>query len=149
MSTRKGGAYGSSNVSGLFLVRTVSRRKEMAVRLALGAGQWRIFRVLMMESGFVALIAGAGGLALAAWGLKTLISLGPGDIPQLKSVAVDGSTLVAALASSAIAAIVIGMVPAWRASTPRLDTSLKDGGRDGTDARRTLLLCRPGERGSA
>ena len=82
-----------ANVANLMLVRAESRQQELAVRAALGAGRGRIIRELLVESMALALAGGALGVGLAQAGLRWLVSIGPGNLPRLSEIAVDGRAL--------------------------------------------------------
>ena len=118
-----------ANVASLLLGRTAARETELAVRTALGAGRGRLIRQLLTESVCLAVIGGAIGLGLAAWGTRLLLALAPTDIPRLYDVRVDGWVLVFTLGATAIAALVFGAIPAWQARKGRLASTLREGNR--------------------
>src|SRR6185295_16326929 len=89
-----------ANIANLLLARAVARRREMAVRGALGAGTTRLLRQLLTESVVIALLGGVVGVALAIALTRTLISLAPSDIPRLSAVHVDASVLLYALGTT-------------------------------------------------
>jgi putative ABC transport system permease protein len=103
----------TANVAGLQLARATVRRREMAVRAALGAGQRRIVRQLLIESAIVGLCGAAGGFALAAGLQRALPWLLPGGFPRLTEVALDLRALSFTLVISVLASVVCGLVPAW------------------------------------
>jgi predicted permease len=118
-----------SNVGNLVLARGAARGREMALRTALGAGRARLVRQLLTESSLLALLSGGIGVALAAFGIRALIALGPPDIPRLGEAALDPVVLGFALAVSMLSAIAFGLVPALRISRCDPQESLKSGGR--------------------
>jgi putative ABC transport system permease protein len=107
---------GCANVANLLLARGLARRQELAVRLAIGAGHWRIVRQLLTESCALALLGGLGGyfLTVAAW--RILPAVAPVSIPRLAAARADTTVLGFALAVAAINGILFGIAPALRAA---------------------------------
>ena len=118
-----------ANVSHMLLARAAARREEIALRTALGAGRWDVFRQLLTESVALALMGGSAGLLLAVWGVRVLLAISPAAIPRVETVGVDGLVLLFALAISLLTGLAFGMAPAWRATSVNLSDALKEGKR--------------------
>jgi predicted permease len=119
-----------ANVANLLLARASGRRKEVAIRMALGAGPWEIVRQLLAESVFLGLAGGAIGLLVAAASLHAVRLMNPGNIPRLDELHMDARVLAFTLAISILTGIVFGLGPALRSVRVDLNTTLKSGGRD-------------------
>lgn len=118
----------TANVASLQLARATTRRREMAVRAAIGAGQRRIVRQLLIENAIVGLCGGAAGLALAAGLQQLLPSLLPAGFPRLDAVALDMRVLSFALAVSVLASVACGLLPAWHTRRVNLVETLSEDG---------------------
>jgi putative ABC transport system permease protein len=123
-----------ANLSNLLFIRAIGRRREMAIRLALGAGRGRLLRQLLAES--LLLAAGALGILLAWWGLGLLLKWIPSDVPRLAEISLDARVLAFVLGLSLLTGIVFGLLPALEASQTVLTEALKEGGRGGLGVRR-------------
>jgi putative ABC transport system permease protein len=118
-----------ANVANLMLARTAARDREIAIRRAMGAGQFRLIRQMLTESVLLSTLGGLIGLLLAAWGVQLLLGLTPKDIPRLEGVSVDRSALLFTLIVSLGTGVLFGLAPAWHARKLSLNESLREGGR--------------------
>lgn len=127
------------NVANLLLTRVTARRSELAVRLALGATTVRLGRLLLTESILICLLGGAAGLLMGSWTLDTLLALAPRGIPRIEQVHLDAHAFAFAAAVSLLTAVILGIVPARRASKVNVQEGIKGGGttRTGSSHLRT------------
>jgi predicted permease len=127
-----------ANVANLMLARAVARRKEIAIRVALGAGRGRLLRQLFTESVTLSLLGGLAGLLVANWSLDALLSISPATLPRRGEIAIDPWALAFTLAAALVTGLVFGLAPALVSARGELPTSLKEGGRlgDGGERRR-------------
>ena len=131
-----------ANVANLFLVRAEARRRDMAVRRAIGASRGQLVRLQMAESLIVAACAGVLAVALSWFTLPLFVRAAPQGIPRLGTAGLDLPTILATLALVLVVALACGVVPAWRASAPDM-MRLREGGRGSTGRRnwgRDLLV---------
>jgi putative ABC transport system permease protein len=117
------------NVANLLLVRAADRQKEIALRLALGAGRGRIIRQMLSESLLIAALGGTIGLLVGRWMLDGLLALAPENTPQLHRVGLDKTVLLFTLGVALLTSLLSGLLPALHAARADLQTALKEGGR--------------------
>jgi putative ABC transport system permease protein len=135
----------ATNVAALLLARGVNRRREMAVRAALGASAWDTARPVLMESAAIAGAGVIGGLLLAFVGTKTIGALAAARMQQLVGLRMDAPVMVFALVLSAVVALACGAFPAWRSASADPQDALRGGrgggaGREQHRALRTLVV---------
>lgn len=123
-----------ANVANLQLSRALGRQKEIAVRMSIGASRMRITRQLLTESVLLSLCGGALGILLALASLKWVRILGPGSVPRLHDISIDGQVLLFTLLISVVSGAIFGLAPALRVSHIDLHSALKAGARGSADA---------------
>ena len=125
-----------ANVANLSLARSSERRREFAIRTALGGGASRLFRQLITESLLLGLLGGATGFLLGNWAMRAMLALGGSYIPRAQEVRLDVPVLLFALVTSCITAVLFGVLPARQASRADLNDALKSSSRGSTAGRR-------------
>ena len=130
---------GCVNVANLLLARATTRRREIAIRAAIGGGRWRIVRQLLTESVVLALVGGAAGIALAYVGVRLFVRFGPPNVPRLQDAGFQTEVLIFAVGISVLTGLVFGLAPALRAAREDLLTTLREGGRTSLPAARDRL----------
>lgn len=117
-----------ANVAHLILARMAAREKEVAIRIALGTGRWRLIRQLLTENVLLTLSGACVGLLLAYWGIGLLTPLIPAGLPQAVEVGINGRILAYALVAVVASGVGLGLVPALLACSTKLGNALKHGG---------------------
>jgi putative ABC transport system permease protein len=125
------------NVANLLLVRVTARARELAVRMAIGARRLHLVRQMLVESLLLGIAGGAAGLLLAGFSMALMRVLLPADMPRAGDIRMDGGVILFALGVSMAAGILVGLLPAWRASAMNLNAALKAGSRSATAGRRS------------
>ncbi len=118
-----------ANLANLLLARAVARRKEIALRAALGASRWQLIRQLLIESLLVSLAGGALGLLLARWGVVVLERMIPAGLPRVGDARLDSIVVAFSLLVSVLTGVLFGLAPAWNTAKLDLNRWLKEGGR--------------------
>ena len=130
----------AANVTGLQLARGTGRRREYALRGALGASSRRLLRLVTVESGILAVIGCLVGVALAYAFVQVISTLAPDHLPRIEELGIDGAVLLFAVVAAGASAIFAGVVPAFRASSTDLHLALSEGGRGSSTSRRATRL---------
>jgi predicted permease len=134
-----------ANVANLLLARAAGRQREIAIRVAIGAGRPQIVRQLLIESLLLAFVGAVAGLAVGVWGARVLLTLSPGDLPRTEDLAaasfwtalVDWRLLAFTAGIAVLTAVLFGLAPALQLARPDLGHTLKEGGgARGTTSRR-------------
>jgi predicted permease len=133
-----------ANVANMLLARSAARRREIAIRAALGARPARLLRQLLTESVLLAVAGGGIGLAAAHWGVDGLLALTGGRIPRADEIRPDAAVAAFAVGLSVLTGILFGILPARRSLDPEVVASLESGGRGasgaGAEVRRSLVV---------
>jgi putative ABC transport system permease protein len=126
-----------ANIANLLLARATARRKEMAIRTAVGASRWRIARQLLTESILMSMIGGGIGLFLAYLGVQLILYMSPTAIPRSREIGLDWRVLVFTIGVSFVTGVLFGLMPALQAGEVDVNETLKETGR-GTSGRHWL-----------
>ncbi len=128
-----------ANVANLMLARLAGRQKEIAIRLALGAGRARLLRQLLTEALMLSILGGAFGFLLAGWGIELLRTMAPASLPRLAEIELNGPVAVWTLGILLLTGILFGLAPALQASKPDLHGSLQQSSRSSGGPKRSQL----------
>jgi putative ABC transport system permease protein len=118
---------GCVNVANLLMARATTRRREIAIRSAIGGGRWRIVRQLLTESVVLACVGGVAGVGLAYLGIWLFVSFGPRNVPRLQDAGLQPEVLLFALTITLLTGVAFGLAPALRAARANLLTPLREG----------------------
>ena len=129
----------SANVANLLLARALERRKEMAVRAALGAGRFRLVRQLLVESVLLSSLGGVLGVLAAMWSVSWLQAALPPNTLPVPDIGVDPTVIAFAAGVTCLTGIVFGLAPAWQAARTDVNAALKDAGRTTAGGTRPLV----------
>ncbi|HEX6283642.1 MAG TPA: ABC transporter permease, partial [Pyrinomonadaceae bacterium] len=134
-----------TNLAGLMLARATDRRREIAIRLAMGANRWRLIRQLLTESVLLSLVGGIAGILLAVWIIQLILAFKPPiDFPLSLDITVDWRVLLFSLGVSLLAGAIFGLAPALQATKPGLSQALREtsaqGGASKTRLRSVLVV---------
>jgi predicted permease len=132
-----------ANVANLLMARATVRARELAIRAAIGANRRTLIRQLLTESVVMAVAGGVLGVLLAFWGVDLILALEPGEVPRVTPITVDSTALLFAVGLSLITGVLFGVGPAWQASRPQLQSTLKESTR-GTTGEGSRQLARMG-----
>jgi predicted permease len=124
-----------ANLAGLLLTRAIGRKREIAIRAALGAGRMRLIRQMVTEGALLSLAGGALGLLFAAAGMKSLAGLVPLGLPATAKPVIDARLLLFSISLSLATGVIFALLPALQASRVSVNAALKQGGRSGADQR--------------
>jgi putative ABC transport system permease protein len=125
-----------ANLATMLLVRASARERELAIRVALGAGRWRLLRQMLAESVLLAVGGGIAGVILSAWGIEFLKHAGARTVPRLAEVNVDLTVLTVMAIVAIGTGVLVGLIPAFASAKPVLTEALKEGGHGATASRR-------------
>lgn len=128
-----------ANVANLLLARSATRRKEFAIRAALGASRLSLIRQLLTEAVVLAIVGGVIGVLLAFWMVDLFVAISPGNIPRLDQVKLDGRVVAFALSLSLLTGVLFGLAPAIGSSRVNLVEHLKEGQRGSATGLRSRL----------
>ena len=123
---------GAVNVANLLMARGAGRAREMALRASLGASRGRLVRQLFTEHVLLSMVGGLAGVGVGVWLMRGLVAVLPEDLPRVSRTQLSGTSVAVAVALTMVAALVAGLLPAWRTAAVDLRSALQDGGRGAT-----------------
>ena len=126
------------NLANLSLARVTGRRRDLAIRTALGAGRGQLVRHVLKESVCIAAVGGAAGIALASQGLQAVLRFAPVDLPRVENIHLDARVLLFAAALSILTGLLMGILPAWRAASADPQEALRGTSHTATEGLRGL-----------
>ncbi len=127
-----------ANVANLLLARAAARQREISVRVAIGAPQWRLVRQLLIEGLSLAMAGGVAGLLLAAGALRVLVAAGPESLMRVRPIGIDGRALLATTATVVLCTLLAALPPAWRMARAEMGAALRETGRAVTGGQHRL-----------
>jgi predicted permease len=133
---------GCVNLANLLLARSSGRRREIAIRLALGAGRWRLMTQLLTESVLLSVVSGLVALLTVILFKNSILALAPASLPRLSEVHISAGVLFFAFAVSIVTGVLFGLAPALQAANPNQVESLREGGRGSGAGRRHTRVSR-------
>ena len=125
-----------ANLATMLLARSSARERELAIRVALGAGPWRLLRQLLTESVLLAIAGAIAGIILSIWALEFLVRVGARTVPRLSEVGLDPTVLAVTAVVAVGTGLIFGLIPALASAKPELTEALKEGGRGSTTGAR-------------
>jgi putative ABC transport system permease protein len=124
-----------TNVSSLLVAKASGRRREMAIRAAMGGTRWQMTRQFLMEGVMLSLAGGLLGFVLAGWGVQLLLAISPAELPRSAEIRLDSTILACALAATVACGLFLGIFPAFQVSYRNLTDGLRGEGRSSTASR--------------
>ena len=129
-----------ANVASLLLSRALGRRREIALRTAIGAPRFGLIRQLLTESLLLAMLGGAMGAVISAWGTRLIVRMAAGNLPRSADIRTDSTVLLFTAVISIVAGVLFGLAPALQISRPDLMAVLRSEGRGATSGRRRNVM---------